>query len=67
MLNSLANPAKLLVIDDDSANFKVVLENFQNESFEVMYAPHGEAGCQVAEKELTDIIIMDWDMPEMNR
>lgn len=59
-------PEKLLVVDDDAANFKVVLENFDNESYEVMYAPNGKAGCEVAEKEFPDIILMDWDMPVMN-
>ncbi|MGB3464108.1 MAG: DNA-binding response regulator [Cyclobacteriaceae bacterium] len=59
-------PVKLLVVDDDSANFKVVLENFQTDFYDVMYAPNGRAGCEVAEKELPDIILMDWDMPVMN-
>lgn len=66
MSYSTEGPAKLLVVDDDAANFKVVLENFNNEFFELMYAPNGKAGCEVAEKELPDIILMDWDMPVMN-
>ncbi len=59
-------PARILVVDDDPTHFKVVLDNFQDDDFEIMYAPNGREGCNVAEKELPDLIIMDWEMPVMN-
>lgn len=60
------NPSRILVVDDDPANFKVVLDIFGNDTYEVMYAPNGREGCNVAEKEIPDLIIMDWEMPVMN-
>lgn len=58
--------SKILVVDDDITTLTVIMENFGVDAFEVMYAPNGLEGYNVAEKEIPDIIIMDWDMPLMN-
>ncbi len=57
---------KILVIDDEIENLKVVIEYFRDEPFRIMYAPNGEAGYEVAIQEHPDIILMDWAMPVMN-
>ena len=58
--------AKILVVDDDLTTLTIVLNNFSNDAYEVMYAPNGLEGFEVAQKEVPDLIIMDWDMPLMN-
>lgn len=57
---------KILVVDDEIENLKVVIEYFRNEPFRIMYAPNGQAGYEVAIQEHPDIILMDWAMPVMN-
>lgn len=57
---------KILVVDDEIENLKVVIEYFRDESYRIMYAPNGEAGYEVAIQEYPDIILMDWAMPVMN-
>ena len=36
------------------------------DQIEILNAGNGKMAVRVAEEELPDIIIMDWDMPEMN-
>lgn len=57
---------KILVVDDEIENLKVVIEYFRDEPLRIMYAPNGEAGYEVAFQEHPDIILMDWAMPVMN-
>lgn len=57
---------RILVVDDDPSNFKVVLEHFRHGLYELMYAPNGAKGCEVAEREVPDLVLMDWEMPVMN-
>jgi DNA-binding response OmpR family regulator len=57
---------KILVVDDEIENLKVVIEYFRDEPYRIMYAPNGEAGYEVAIQEHPDIILMDWAMPVLN-
>ncbi len=57
---------KILVVDDEIENLKVVIEFFRDEPYRIMYAPNGEAGYEVAIQEHPDIILMDWAMPILN-
>jgi len=63
---SSPNQDRILVVDDDPANLKVVLDFLSDTSVEVLYAKDGKRGCELAEEELPDAIIMDWEMPIMN-
>lgn len=65
MIDSIRQ-AKILLCDDDHKNLEVVLEIFKNKPDQVLYAPNGKIGCQIAREELPDIIIMDWSMPVMD-
>lgn len=65
MIDSIKQ-AKILLCDDDSNNLDVVLEYFKDKPDQVLYAPNGKIGCQIAREELPDIIIMDWSMPVMD-
>lgn len=65
MIDSIKQ-AKILLCDDDSNNLDVVLEYFKDKPDQVLYAPNGKIGCQIAKEERPDIIIMDWSMPVMD-
>lgn len=58
----------ILIVDDDSGNLKLVksILIFEKESFNVLTAQNGQLACEIARKELPDLIIMDWDMPIMD-
>ena len=58
--------AKILVVDDDTRSLQVVVNHFSDTNYELIHAPNGELGCQVAFDELPDLILMDWAMPLMN-
>lgn len=56
---------KVLVIDDEQSYLQTITNELSG-SFEILHAPNGRLGCKVARKECPDLIIMDWEMPEMN-
>jgi CheY-like chemotaxis protein len=59
---------KILIADDSKlvvALVRNIFENEQNE-FSVISAMDGKDAISKAEKELPDIILMDWQMPEMS-
>lgn len=59
---------KILVVDDDHV-IRMSIVNLLMEEWpgcEVISAPDGRVGFQIAEEELPDIILLDWEMPEMN-
>ena len=58
----------ILVIDDSADNLRIIT-NFLKESglsLTILNAPNGKIGCMLAEKKLPDLIITDWEMPEMD-
>ena len=57
---------KLLVADDSPKNLNVVLNFFSNDEVEILYAANGQLAVEIAQKEIPDLIIMDWDMPIMS-
>ncbi|XOV94065.1 MAG: response regulator [Bacteroidota bacterium] len=59
-------PIKLLLVDDDSENLKVFVNYMIEKNYEIMYAPNGAEGYEIAKNEQPDLILMDWAMPIMN-
>jgi len=57
---------KILLIDDDVINTRLIQSRLEEEGFDVYTAPDGEAGLVKAESERPDIIILDVEMPKMN-
>lgn len=57
---------RILVADDDPVNLEVILDFLEENGDEILYAPNGQRACELAAKELPDVIIMDWEMPIMN-
>ena len=57
---------RILVADDDPVNLEVILDFLEENGDEILYAPNGQRACELAVKELPDVVIMDWEMPIMN-
>ena len=57
---------KILVVEDDRALRRVVVDNFKAEGFTVLEAEDGVAGLAVATAEHPDITLLDVVMPKMD-
>ncbi|MBQ4347744.1 MAG: response regulator transcription factor [Firmicutes bacterium] len=57
---------KILVVDDESNIVKIIKFNLEKEGFEVITAKDGEEGCEKAEKEAPDLILLDVMMPKLS-
>lgn len=57
---------KILAVDDDPMNLKLVAATLGKEGFEVVTASNGKEGYQKAEEILPDLVILDGMMPEMD-
>lgn len=59
---------KILIVDDKKEYIQTVMNFILKESvpYALLCAPNGKVGVEIARKEQPDIIIMDWEMPEMN-
>lgn len=57
---------KILAIDDDPMNLRLVVATLGKESFEVYTASNGKEGYQKAEDLLPDLVILDVMMPELD-
>jgi len=59
---------KILYIEDNPANFRLVARLLHDEGFEVLHAPDGFQGVRTAieEKDNLDLILMDINMPGMD-
>jgi diguanylate cyclase (GGDEF)-like protein len=54
---------RILVIDDDQGTSQVVRSWFNNEPYEVLDAPNGEQGLDLARSRRPDLILLDLRMP----
>jgi DNA-binding response OmpR family regulator len=59
----------LLIVDDDPMNIKIINELLlltNNPKYEVLNASNAKLGLKIAESVQPNLIITDWEMPEMN-
>lgn len=61
-----ANRSNILIVDDVSANLKLLADILKSEDYKVRPVNSGALALQVAEKEKPDLILLDIMMPEMN-
>jgi two-component system alkaline phosphatase synthesis response regulator PhoP len=59
-----ANQEKILIIDDQPSEVKMVKMALEGAHYEVSYAYNGTEGIEKAKKEKPDLIILDIMMPE---
>ncbi|MFT6962246.1 MAG: signal transduction histidine kinase [Flammeovirgaceae bacterium] len=64
----MSNRCTILVVDDERANLMVLMELLSNmgENYRVISAPNGKIACDLALSKQPHVIVMDWEMPEMN-
>lgn len=62
------NLKTVLIVDDEPRNIKIISDIFEdsNLNYNIIGVPNGKTGLEVIEKVLPDLIITDWEMPEMN-
>jgi len=59
---------KILVVEDEAGHLKTIIEYLMEASqdYDLLSATNGLNACTIAETEIPDLIIMDWEMPVMN-
>ena len=57
---------KILVVDDDQTNLKILDARLTKEGYEVTLAVNGEIGLGRAKETQPDLIVLDVEMPKMN-
>ncbi len=57
---------KILIIDDEPLNIEIMISSLLEKSFNVLIASNGAEGCEIAMQNLPNLIIIDWEMPDMN-
>lgn len=57
---------KILIIDDDKLNLKVLKEILTKTGYKVIESESGEAGLNLVRSEQPDLVITDFQMPGMN-
>ncbi len=64
----MMNGYKILVVDDQKDNLVTIVDMIEERKDigEVFHANNGELALMIAEKHQPDLIIMDWEMPEMS-
>ena len=57
---------KILVIDDDRTGVALMQARLSKAGYEVISAPNGADGLNMAQSARPDLIVLDVEMPEMN-
>ncbi|MCP3661491.1 MAG: response regulator, partial [Gammaproteobacteria bacterium] len=64
----LMHTHKILIVDDQTEHLEAIVNIIENDtnSYRVLQAFDGLTAIKIAEKEIPDLIITDWEMPGMN-
>jgi CheY-like chemotaxis protein/DNA-binding CsgD family transcriptional regulator len=65
----MRNPGNyiILVVDDDVFMIKTIMNMLlKNPDYNILTTGNGKSACEIAIEKSPDLIIMDWQMPEMN-
>jgi len=57
---------QILVVDDEPRNIETIIECLKEGNYKILVAGEGKSGYQIAVETLPDLIITDWEMPEMS-
>src|SRR5919197_144343 len=58
--------ARVLVVEDDDVIRQLVSIALEEEGYEVLQAPHGQAALQLVEQAPPDVVLLDMRMPVMD-
>ncbi len=58
----------LLIVEDDPSVLRVLISYLKalKDNVDILTASNGKMGCEIAHEHLPDLILMDWNMPEMS-
>lgn len=58
----------LLLVEDDPSVLRVLISYLKalKDNVDILTASNGKMGCEIAHEHLPDLILMDWNMPEMS-
>ncbi|MDA3953251.1 MAG: response regulator [Bacteroidales bacterium] len=61
-------PFKILIIEDDPIHGKIIYHILKNtgQNFQLLQSRNGFEALKILEKETPDLILTDWEMPEMS-
>jgi class 3 adenylate cyclase len=59
-------PPRILVVDDNATNIKIVQTRLASEGYEIVTAGDGEAGLAAARELTPDLVLLDVMMPKMD-
>jgi len=62
----MANPVRILLVDDEPSIVKMVAKRLEVEGYEVLVAMDGQEALKVAQTEGPDLIILDLMLPKLN-
>jgi len=62
----MRTPPRILIVDDNPTNVKVLQTRLAAEGYEVITAGDGEEGLAVARRDLPDLILLDVMMPKLD-
>lgn len=63
---------KILIVDDEPIHIETIADALEQsgedyqQAIEIVQANHGQKALQILDKHSIDLVITDWDMPEMN-
>ncbi|MBN2663595.1 MAG: response regulator [Bacteroidales bacterium] len=57
---------KILIIDDEPNNIEVMINVLAQKNYNILIASNATEGCKIANQNNPNLIIMDWEMPDMN-
>jgi len=60
------HPPRILIVDDDAMNLKLLQATLESERYELYMASQGKEALRLAENLLPDLILLDIMMPEMD-
>src|SRR5690606_40768951 len=60
------SPGRILVVDDQPGNLRVVAALLSRNGHEVLTASNGHQALEIAEDQLPDLILLDLMMPDMD-
>ena len=56
----------MLVVDDDPDVVDLIENALSDEGYRILSAPNGRIGLQLARMERPELVLMNWEMPEMD-
>lgn len=63
---------KILIVDDEHIHIETIADALEQSSedyqqpIEILQANHGQKALQIMDKHSIDLVVTDWDMPQMN-